>query len=231
MINKKRVLLSFFIIVFIFLSYCYLLPTDKEKQEYFLLMQQMSTAPLKSKKSTPFVAMHQKIGVCKDIFYMEKEQLLHMQIKSDRGDITFEHDGEGVDIVEKLAHVNCLMQEELYYLLDDGQEIIQDSLGNYFFRNGEPCSCISSLQPMQLVRSICAENASYFITKQMLVANQAEVVRYCLKGHDLSSHIDEKVLMQGTADQVSLRFNGKGLQFSAKGLKGQVSFNLEGDRH
>ncbi len=233
MVMKTKDKITYFVLACIIVAFGVVLlrPSEGAKADYRELMQKAKPISVGKLKKDPFIATHQRIGVCKDVFYLDGGQRLHMRVESDRGDIVYESDGSGLDIIEELMNVKCTMQEELFYVLPDGREVVCDSEGSYRFRNGKPYSDRGQLQPMQLVRYIEAEKASYYITKDSLKAGKAEICRYRLPGHELCEvSVMGKLLMKGVADQIDVQLSDKGIQFHAKGLKGKISFKLGGER-
>lgn len=130
-------------------------------------------------------------SVAKEIWYQESS-LLYYRIQSAESQLFFFHQEGAIEVVEELENVRCFMQESLYHDKETGK-------------------------PMQLVRYLEAEKASYNYNTQIFVAKDVKLWRYRLEGHDpVSAFEGLSPLLSGTARTVEFNFKGKKPDFHAQ---------------
>ncbi len=139
-------------------------------------------------------------GVCKEIWYQEGDTPLYYRIESDDSELFFFHQNGQIEVVEQLSGVHCIMQEKLYFEKE---------------------------QPMQLIRYMKAENATYNYNTQLFVAEDAHIWRFRIEGHEpVQSIVGLSPLMEGEAETVEFTIKGKQLDFSAHRFRAKVNEEL-----
>lgn len=201
--------------------------------EYYTLMQKAQVGSQSKRGNDSFMAMQERIGVTKAIYFFNENRRLNMQIFSKKSDLVYDHRTKKAEVIEKLSDIQCYMQEELYYLTSDGREVFQNENGDYIIKNktnrdeklGDNFE-ISALKPMQKLRYIKATNAIYEITNEALIAYYAEIYQIRMPGHQIPEIIEPsgEIIVKTYADEITMKVEEKGVNFSAKGLKGQMDF-------
>jgi len=174
-------------------------------------------------ENAPYAFQQHREGVAKDYWMNQKGQRLHLRLKSSDSDLVLEQS----EIIEKMQNVICMMQEELYYLMPDGREVIRHPSGRWLLRNGdqeENGSWISAesreLKPMQVMRYMESDSATYHYRKDRFIADQARIKRFKMAGHQLPESIVElKPMMVGSAQSVELSLLGPEKKLKAHKLK------------
>lgn len=202
-------------------------PSKKEEEAYRLLMSRAENAR-KESKSTPYNAKQERTGVLKQVFFMEGPNRQQLRLFATDAQLVFDHrSNEETEIVENMKNVKCLMQEELFYLLPDGREAVAQSDGRLLIKHEDPKEPESwltkdapGLKPMQIVRYMEADRASYFYSNDKFVANQVNLSRHILPGHQMVLTIDKKSkpMMSGIAETVEFSMSGQ-LNFKATNMK------------
>lgn len=211
-------LLLFFIFVFFTFG-------EAEILAYQDLVEKAGTA--NKEKQLPTTAQQKRRGIRKDILFTKGHTQLSFNLVADESSLKLNHKSGSAEVVEELTHVKGLMQEELYYQLPDGREVIPQENGKLLLRNGDPNekhSWIDSshpfLIPMQTLRYFEAELATYHYKDNYLEAHEVTVARYTVSGHAFVSSIEGyKPMMSGIAHSMELSFTSPTPQFKAKQLK------------
>ena len=158
--------------------------------------------------------------VAKDIWFTREETPLQLHLRSASSELVFEHNGSRSEIVEKMTDVTCYVQEELFYLLGDDQEVFRNAQGKLVLRNSletEVSEGNSQLNPVQRIRYIEADHATYYVSAGLLVANEVHLSQYVLPGHKLVLSVEGKTpIMKGRAESLEISLLSKGLTFNAK---------------
>ncbi len=137
-------------------------------------------------------------GVVKEIWYHGRSPLC-IRIISALSELCFSQQNGEMEVVEQLQGVECWMQEKLYY--EEGK-------------------------PMQLVRYMQAENATYHYNTQLFTAEATLFWRYRLEGHEPVSSVEgHEPIMSATAQTVEFTLKGKEIDFQAHRLR--ATFNQE----
>lgn len=199
--------------------------STKDKQVYRKLVE--SSNPVNSNiKASPYTAKQQRKGVQKDILLTQGAERLQVHLTSTNSILVLDRQEGKMEIIEKMQNVKCTMQEELYYLLPDGREVIRQPNGKLALRDSKPSditwieSDVSELKPMQHVRYIEADHATYYYKNDHVIADDVKIFRYTLPTHNLITLFDRmEPTMTGTAKNVEFSLNGKDLQFTAHQLK------------
>lgn len=195
-----------------------------------LVLSSAEGASVTDKAGKNYVAKQQRSGVNKEIFFEDENgQRLRLIISSETSDIIFDQQEERGEIFEKLHHVVCCMQEEIFYKTADGRDVEKREDGHFVLRGvpqnkQEPISFDEAeLIPQQLVRYIEADEALYNFHTQTLVALNSQVARYLISGHriPLTLH-EESPVMEGTASKVTVSIINNRIGFAATDLKAKL---------
>lgn len=135
-------------------------------------------------------------GVCKQIWYQD-DSPLYFRIESAESELFFFRQQNQLEVIEQLGKVKCLMQEDLFY---------------------------EEERPMQKVRYLEAERASYNYNTQLFIAEEVKLWQYKLEGHTPPAMIeDTKPLMNATAHSVEFTLKGEKLDFTAHQMRAELN--------
>jgi hypothetical protein len=195
----------------------------KGAEEYQQMMSIFDSSA--NAKPSSYQASQNKIHLQKDILLMSGKQPLQLRLCADNSELVFEKQEDRDEIYEKLHGVNCVMQEELYYLLPDGREVVILDEGELKVRHAssdDPNAKIPlntpGLVPRQIVRYLEAEKAIYHYKNDSLVADEVLFSRYTAFGHRIDEIKKEKMLMEGIADKIKFSLSSH-LNFKVYGMK------------
>lgn len=241
MINKTRGFLVFdsakwmgliALLIVLGLSYrAFFQFSDADRHEYKKLMQVSNPTIVEDSTKTPYTARQKRAGIQKDVFFNQGNHRLHLRILSEHAELVLDQREEATEIVEHMHGVKCLMQEDVYYLLPDGREadLFADT-DLLVSRGGEGTESPSKMpllgshaKPMQVIRYLEAETASYFYKSDRFVAENVLVARYVVPGHLLVESIEGmKPVMMGSATSAAFSLAGKNPDFKARRLKAKL---------
>lgn len=196
---KKRNTLLFFLLILasaLLIGYLTLFTFDeKDRKDYFSLMEKAD--PSQAAKENPYTATQKHHNVHKEIWYNkkngEKNQRLQLVLRGKDADLILEHDNAKTEVVEHMKNVHCLMQEELFEIQG---------------------------KPMQLIRYIEADNATYSYDTNCLKATEVTILRFQVPGHTLiQSTAGLKPIMKGKAKEVEFSMGSEDLNFKAHQMK------------
>lgn len=178
-------------------------------------------------KVSPYKAHQKRRGIQKDIGWVQGSERLQIQLSSSASTLVLDNQESGLEILEKMQDVKCLMQEELYYLLPDGREAVRQPNGKVVVRNQDPDQESSQIDPAmpgillrQRLRYLEADDATYFYNSDKFVADKVKIYRYDIPSHDIPKVIrDIKPVMSGTAESVVFSFSDRNVNFTAIKLK------------
>ena len=207
----------------------YLLILDpKEVNEYRALVEKLET-PQSDKVDKPYSAKQERKKVQKHIVINQEGNRLHIKLEADQSDLVLDHHEDKTEIIEHLRNVTCCMQEELYYLLEDGREVIRRADGSLVLRYSPTFKIteqVETLIPMQVIRYFEADTASFFYKTDHLVANQVKLSRFVAPGHRIVATVNGlKPFATGEAATVDFSLSGKDVHFSAKQLTARFYSN------
>ena len=205
--------------------------SPKEVQAYHHLIKKPDD---KSQQTSPYSSKQDRMKVQKDVLFTQGQDRLQLRLRAEDSQLVLDHD-QDTQIVEHMHGVIGVMQEQLYWLLPDGREVTLQSNGRLLLRNANPAEEASwftkdlkGLIPMQIVRYLEADTASYHYKKDLFVADNVRISSYAVPGHELVEAIDpKKTLMNGTAKSVEFSLSGKDLNFKAHQLKATL-FSIPG---
>ncbi len=207
-------------------------PTPAQQRKYSKLMAHADNAKTGT-TTAPYKAKQERIGILKEVVFSDGPHRLKLRLKASDALLVLDHRAEDqTEIVENMNHVVCYMQEELFYVLPDGREVIEQRNGKFLLRNAnpqDPASYIAKgdpgLKPMQIMRYMEADTASYFYRTDRFVADNVQITRYLIPGHLLATSFDKaKVLMKGVASTVEFSLDGQ-VNFKASKLKANFFTN------
>lgn len=200
--------------------------TFSDIKEYSELVK--STDPKNLKEdSQPYVSTQQHRSTHKDIWFTQSGQRLQLRLRSADTQLVLEHQDRNTQIVEHMQDVTCFIQEELYYLLPDGREVIRQANGTLVPRRHNVSNLeviietdTNALKPMQVVRYLEADKASYYYQTDRFFAEQVHVSRVVAPGHKLIDSVKGlKPIMTGLARSAEFSIVGNELNFTAYQLK------------
>ncbi len=207
--------------------------TEKDMKEYLQLMSESETS---SVKVNPYTARQERLGIQKDMFFQKGNDRLQIRLKAEKAYLVLDHQDTHTHIVERMHHVKCCMQEELYYVLPDGREALQQPNGQLLIRSADDkdqASWVSKntpgIQLREIIRYIEADEAEYHYKDDRFVANGVKITHFSMPGHQLQDINEQaKILMKGTAMKVefTLKEKDRDLNFKAEHLKATF-FDLE----
>lgn len=198
-----------------------LVPSETDVRGYQDLVSRSQST--RTTKKNPYVATQHREGVVKDIYYGGADTM-QARVKSESSRLVFDQQTGGMDILEYMEQLDCIMQKELFYLMPSGREIFSDGEGAFKDRKGKPVDITTTkLQPMQVVRHVVADQAIYYYNKEKLVADHPTITEYRLEGHEFPEQFDNaNVAMSGVADNAEVAFDHGELTFHAKRMKARI---------
>lgn len=172
-------------------------------------------------KASPYTAKQQRTNVQKDILLTQGADRLLVHLTSTDSVLVLDRQENKMEIIEKMDNVKCVMQEELFYVLPDGREVIRRSDGNLVLREaGDLIPDAEGMQPMQHVRYMEADHATYYYKNDNVIADHVKISRYTVSGHGLVTNFAfDKPSMTGLADNVEFSLKGPEVQFTAHRFK------------
>lgn len=206
--------LSIFLLIF---------STDKDDAtDAYQVLEEGSCEVKKNKIAMTNYCEQRREGVTKEIF-LRDETTSHVRIISASSEIFFFYEKHAVEVEELLKNVLCTMQEELFYLLPDGREVIRNEAEIFVLRKAKHTPITvdqKELQPMQYVRFFKAEKARYNYNSGLFIADNVELWKYRLEGHELPSNLKNfNPIMQGTATSAQFVLKNSRFDFQAENLK------------
>ncbi len=178
-------------------------------------------------KKTPYQISQHRFNVQKDIRFIKNENPMQLRLLADNAQMIFDHHDFKTEMIEHMNLVVCCMQEELYYILPSGEEVIFSDDGKLVLRNQNENNekrIISKekdrLKPMQIMRFMTADLGTYYYKTDSFYANHVKIERFLVEGHEFSeAPLHKKKLMSGIAESAEFSLKGKSLEFKATKLK------------
>lgn len=219
---SKRILFVILVLaVIVLLTIPSMLRTDKKmKRIYTELVGAGAT-----NAATPFQTTQTHRKTNKEILFTARGQRLQLIIASKDSTLVVDRNSKSTDLIECMNHVDCYMQEELYYLLPDGQEVKKNQSGEWISKDsGEPITFpkTTKLKPMQCIRYLDAEKASYCYQTDHFTAENVTISRFKTEGHRLkiTKGLEKtELLMTGFANSVEFSLGEENILFNAHQLK------------
>jgi|GEM_PF-1947137 len=178
-------------------------------------------------KADPYQVKQNRSQVQKDILFTENESRMQLRLTADDSKMVLDHREDQTEIVEHMNKVVCHMQEELYFILPNGDEAVFFKTGELVLRNQDPTNKASyiskdleGLKPMQIVRLLIADEGTYHYKSDLFYAENVKLQRFIMEGHAFKNELPkEKMIMSGIADTVEFSLDGKNMNFKANKLK------------
>ena len=178
-------------------------------------------------KSSPYQVKQLRNQVQKDILFSENESRMQLRLIADDSKMVLDHNDNQTEIVEHMNNVVVSMQEELYFVLPNGDEAVFSKNGELILRNRDPkikSSYVSKNHPkikaMQIVRLLEADRGTYHYKSELFHAENVNIQRFVMEGHAFIKDLPkEKMIMSGIADSVEFSLDGKNMNFKANKLK------------
>ncbi len=151
--------------------------------------------------------------VDKDLWIAEKEDRLHFHLASQTSTLEFNLVGGSEEITEHMENVTGIIQDKLFYITPDGEEVVTN----------EPHP---DFEAWQEVRYLEAEKASYHYKTGRFVAREATLTRYRVKGHAMIDTVEGlDPIISGKARSAEFTMAKGGVDFKANHLKATVFTN------
>ena len=207
--------------------------------EYYELLAS-SEATRERETIAKFTGRQERKNVRKTILFSDPDGRRALRLASDESDLVFDIGTSDGEIVEHLRDVTCDMQEELYYQLPDGREAQlhkgqSEGEAKLLVAGGDVDDAASwidisqeGLIPMQRVRHVDAESATYYYKRDLFAAEHVSLTRFFVNDHTLEDYWDDVTpTMQGLARAVQFSMAGNDPSFKAYHLK-LTLFSKEG---
>jgi hypothetical protein len=143
----------------------------------------------------------------KEIWVSTKHQRQQILLVSEGADLDFIKHKDKIEVVENMTKVKIWVQEELFYVDDNGEKIKDEQA--------------VSQHPMQQILILESNNASYYWKTRLIVAKKADITRFISPSHSLRESLlkKEDLIMKGKAKLATLSFKDKKIAFNARHLK------------
>jgi hypothetical protein len=167
--------------------------------------------------------------VNKTIFVSSPKERKGFRLESLKSELTFSQVSmKDVELKEEMQEVACLMQEELYYIIDEGQIATRHPNGRLMIKDSNKRQsgpswideAAAQVKPMQNLRRIDADTATFNYKDNLFIANDVLLSRYIADSHHLDPDLSrEETSMVGEAESISLSVTKTPVQFKAEKLK------------
>lgn len=213
----------------IVLAWRLIIVTENDQQAYSEIASLSNLNSQEAPSPQSCKANQHRENVVKVLITQKDETRLIFKILSDLSYLTYSERQEGKELVEKMQNVLLLMQEELYYQLPDGRKAHRQSNGSFLIDHCDPSLPNSwvdladkKIKPMQIVRSVLADEGTYSYHTNNLLADELQFKRFVIEGHsldDFNGKIDPKVLLTGQAKHAEFSPSNKESPFKMDHLK------------
>lgn len=203
--------------------------TALNPETYAIYYELMVNAGVKKSdiKAAPYQVKQHRTKVQKDLLFTENENRMQLRLIADNSQMVLDHHDQATEIVEHMNQVVCHMQEELYYILPNGDEAIFSKNGKLILRNHDPKNAQSDIskdtpgiKPMQIVRLLEADVGTYYYKSDLFHAKNVKIQRFIMNGHEFTTSLPQtKKIMSGLADSAEFSLDGKNMNFKANKLK------------
>ncbi len=161
--------------------------------------------------------------VTRDIYFTNVDgQRLMMRLRSKGTELIFDKKRGGQGLVEHIQGLKAMMQEQLYYQLKDGREILCLADGRWVNRlDQSPVTDINweGVKSKQVVRYLEADNGQFLEKSGEFSGKQVKLFKLSLLGHQCRDTFScRNPLLEGVCDAVTFSFLNKQLNFSADGV-------------
>jgi hypothetical protein len=218
----------------IFMGYSMLTVTAQNRKEYRRVIADANPSLVGESIKNSYNATQKREGVRKDLFYSQGCQRMQLCLQSETSYLQMEQTLDKNILIEKMVPVRCHIQEELFYRLTDGREAIMELDGRLKLRKSDSdeqklsSSESANAVPFQRMIYFESEGACYSYASSQCNANNAKVVYYIEKGHQINlvSPPSDPIL-QGEASEIQFTFAEGKLNFKAKGFKAHLDATKE----
>ena len=140
---------------------------------------------------------HRRFDLRKDLYFTKGSGRLQMSLKSASAELNLERQGGKNAMIEHMRDVTCYMQEEVSHAIPN--------------------------RPMQIIRQLKADSATYHYQKDLFIAENVQITRYLIPGSELVESLEGgKLLMTGLAKRVEFSLKGSEPNFKAHQLKSSI---------
>lgn len=173
------------------------------------------------------VAKQVRKEVKKTIFLSEVNNVRReMELRGDVAELEIFQKKSDARLLESFTNATGFIQEELFYTLPDGSEVVRAADGKLLVRN-DPARVFreADLTPKQRVRYFEADVAIYDYHTETLIAYNVRFKTYLLNGHELVKNLaNVQPETKGTARSMTMHHSARyGVQFSAENLNMEMT--------
>jgi hypothetical protein len=177
------------------LTYLMVRPSETDLVQYEEVLRKARPEEMTAALHQP--GQQERRVVYKDLWIVDGDERLHFQLACDTSTLEFDVEGSRSKIIEHMRGVKGIIQEKLY----------TDDKG----------------QPMQELRYLVAEEASYDYHTNRFVAGEATLTRFRTTGHDMiDSTQGLEPIITGTARSAEFTLADGGIDFKAHHLKAKI---------
>jgi hypothetical protein len=190
-----------------------------------------SSNPLQSETASEHRFVQTRSAPVKEGWISEGPDRLHFRLGCSAAELSIIHKDRDIELLEHLKDLDCLMQEQLYFLLGDGTELVRARSGEFFLRSDregtKPVRCspadLQTLKPMQRVRHLSAQDADYHYNRGLITSKHVQLQRLVLAGHMLIPSVAGiPPLMTGVADSLEMTFTHQRPVIRAKRFRANI---------
>ena len=231
---RLPILISIFFILAI-LTGTFLLSTrmsPEDQASYNQMAQdQIEKHELRKKGEVKKETKHVRWNVLKRLWLSDKVPRLGVEMQGARSEVTVGMKKSEARLVETFHDVQGVIQQELFYKTQNGEEIVFTENGGLKKRgqsaeSPEEIFDVTVLQPMQRFRYFEADRAIYDFRTHTLIAYNVNFWTYCVQGHDLTkerSNLWPETSGSATSMTVCHAGSVGTLQFAAENLNMQIT--------
>jgi hypothetical protein len=166
-------------------------------------------------------------GVRKMVVMSKKTGRHMLRLFCEKSTLRFSLNSKGGDLVEEMDNVLCDQQEGLFYQFPGGKVLEKQANGRLLAVGGDEADQASwfdidtpGLQPMQRVRHVDAEKATYYYKRDLLSAETVNLTRFTEVSHRMPDAWEViSPMMHGMAESVKFSMVGSDPSFKAYHLK------------
>jgi hypothetical protein len=200
----------------------------REQRVYDALAKEILEKHLERKQGVEKeVAKQVRKHVKKTFFLSEDSTRREMELWGDVAELEIFQKKSDARILESFTNATGFIQEELFYTLPDGTEVVRGVNGAFIIKNGDPQRVIveAELAPKQRMRYFEADVAIYDYHTETLIAYNVRFKTYLLDGHELVKDVSGlKPETKGTARSMTMHHSERnGVQFSAENLNMEMT--------
>jgi hypothetical protein len=163
----------------------------------YALYEELLKKGNQEKKEDLYPSTKQVRGQVRKQVWYQGATPLQIWIDSPESQLYFSKQKGQIEVIEHLGHVICIMQEELYFV---------------------------DHKPMQKIRYLEAERASYNYNNHLFIAEEAKLWKYQMEGHSLPKQKpDLPSEIFATAESVAFSLQGEKLDFIAHHMRAAVN--------